>query len=329
MRILVTGATGAVGPTVVAALVAAGHAVRALVRRPPPLGLLPPGVELCYGDITEPATLPAAVADCDGVVHGAALLHIVNPSPALQADYERINVGGTANILAAAQAAGVARLVFFSTIAVYGHGRSELLYETTLPHPDTIYGATKLAAETLVLAAQRADGEALGVVLRLAAVYGVRIKGNYQRLVEALARGRFVPLGRGANRRTLVYDQDVATATLLALQQPTAAGRVYNVTDGHVHTLREIMTAICHALGRQPPRLYIPVLPVRWLVAWLEGGLALVGRSAPIGRVTLAKYLEEMMVDGTCLQQELGFTPRYTLAAGWQAVVQETRENLS
>ena len=215
MRVLVTGATGAVGPTVVTTLVAAGYTVRALVRTAPPVGLLPAGVELAYGDITEPATLTPAMADCTGVVHGAALLHIVNPSPALRSEYERINVAGTANVLAAAQAAGVARVVFFSTIAVYGHGCSHYLTEATPPHPDSPYGATKLAAEQLVLAARRVDGQPLGVVLRLAAVYGARVKGNYHRLLHALRRRRFLPIGRGANRRTLIYDRDVAAAALL------------------------------------------------------------------------------------------------------------------
>lgn len=323
MQILVTGATGAVGPAVTGALVAAGHEVRALVRTPPPAGLLPAAVELVRGDITEPATLQPAMSGCDGVVHMAALLHMANPSPALQATYERVNVTGTANVIAAAQAQGVARLVFFSTIAVYGHGHGATLRETTPPQPDTLYGRTKLAAEGLVLAAQRADGAALGVVLRLAAVYGAQVKGNYQRLLTALARGRFLPIGRGANRRTLVYDHDVAAAALLALREPAAAGRVYNVTDGSVHTLQEIVGAICQALGRRPPRVYLPVAPVRLLVALLEDGLALLGRSAPVGRATLAKYLEEMVVDGSRLQQELGFTPRYSLAAGWQAIVQQ------
>lgn len=323
MQVLVTGATGAVGPVVVEALLAAGHQVRALVRTAPPAGLLPAAVELVPGDITEPATVQAAMTGCDGVVHMAALLHINDPAPALHAASERVNVTGTANVLAAAQAQGVARLVFFSTIAVYGHGHGATLRETTPPQPDTLYGRTKLAAEELVLAARRADGAALGVVLRLAAVYGAHVKGNYQRLLTALARGRFLPIGRGANRRTLVYDQDVASATLLALREPTAAGRVYNVTDGTVHTLQEIVGAICQALGRRPPRFYLPVAPVRLVVALVEDGLALLGRSTPVSRATLAKYLEEMVVDGSRLQQELGFTPRYTLTAGWQAIVHQ------
>ena len=319
--IFVTGATGAVGPVVVEALVAAGYGVRALVRQTPPAGLLPATVEVVIGDLQDPVALAAAMAGCTAVVHMAGLLHIVNPPPSLQAAYEQVNVTGTAHVLAAAQAQGIARVVFFSTIAVYGDGGPHLITETTPPQPTSLYGASKLAAEALVLQAQQADGVALGVVLRLAAVYGTRVKGNYARLLTALARGRFLPLGRGANVRTLVYDRDVAAATLLALQAPSAAGRIYNVTDGTVHTLHAIIVAICDALGRRPPRLYLPIAPLRLLVGLLEDTFALVGRPAPLGRATVAKYLEEIRVDGSRLQQELGFAPRYTLAAGWAEIV--------
>ena len=319
--IFVTGATGAVGPAVVEALVAAGYGVRALVRQPPPAGLLPATVKLVTGDLQDRALLSAAMAGCQAVVHMAGLLHIVNPPPTLQAAYEEVNVAGTAHLLTAAQAQGVQRVIFFSTIAVYGDGGPHLITEATPARPTTLYGASKLAAEKLVLEARRADGEALGVVLRLAAVYGTRVKGNYQRLLTALARGRFLPLGRGANARTLVYDRDVAAATLLALQAPAAAGRIYNVTDGTVHTLHEIILAICEALGRRPPRLYLPIAPLRLLAGLLEVTFALVGRQAPIGRATITKYVEEIRVDGSRIQQEVGFTPRYSLAAGWAETV--------
>ncbi|MBX3016127.1 MAG: NAD-dependent epimerase/dehydratase family protein [Caldilineaceae bacterium] len=321
MHIFVTGATGAVGPTVVAALVAAGHTVRALVRTPPPVGLLPPVVELVYGDITAATSLPAAMAGCDGVVHMAALLHIVDPPPALRATYTQVNITGTANLIAAAQAQGVARLVFLSTIAVYGNSQGRGCTETTPPQPDTFYGETKLAAERLVLAALRQDGIPLGTVLRLAAVYGARVKGNYQRLLTALARGRFVPVGRGTNRRTLVHEADVAAAVLLALHHPAAAGQLYNVTDGALHPLHTVVAAICAALHRPPPRFYLPVPPVRLAVGLVEDALALVGRRAPVGRSLLAKYGEEVMVDGSRLAQELGFVPRYDLVQGWQEVI--------
>jgi len=321
----VTGATGALGPSVVHALDAAGYRVRTLALSAPAPGALPPTVELRSGDITERASVQAAMAGVAAVVHMAALLHIVNPPPALRGDYQRVNVEGTAHVVEAARQQGVARLVLFSTIAVYGKGRPTLVNEASPPAPDTFYGATKLAAEEIVLGAQRGDGQPLGVVLRLAAVYGAHVKGNYARLLHALARGRFVPIGAGTNRRTLVYEQDVAAAVLLALRQAAAPGRVYNVTDGQCHTMQTILAAMCAALGRRPPRGGVPVAPVRWAAGLVENSGRLLGRRPPIGRATIDKYSEEVCVDGTRLQTELGFAPQFDLTTGWRLTVEEMR----
>ncbi len=324
-RVLVTGATGAVGPTVVTALQTAGYLVRALVRQRPAPPLWDPAVEYQIGDITDQATVMRAAAGCQRGLHMAALLHINNPAPALRDQYLAVNVEGTANFLAAAQQASFRRVVFFSTIAVYGHGGVQPYTEASLPTPDTLYGQSKLTAERLVLAARRADGAPLGVVLRLAAVYGRRVKGNYARLLAGLRSGRFLPLGRGANRRTLIHEQDVAGAALVALQHPAAAGALYNVTDGSAHSLHDIIITICQALGRRPPRLVLPLSPVRAAVGLLEDGLQRCGVKSPIGRATIDKYSEEMVVDGSRIQRELGFTPAYELASGWRAVVTQSR----
>ena len=117
----------------------------------------------------------------------AALLRIVNPPSELREKYERVNIGGTATVVEAAIKAGVKRVVLFSTIAVYGPSDGRVLNEMSPTHPDTFYAQTKRAAEQIVLNARGADGQPLGTVLRLGAVYGSRIKGNYERLTRALA----------------------------------------------------------------------------------------------------------------------------------------------
>ncbi len=281
-QILVTGATGAVGPRVVASLVEAGYRIRTISLDPPPAGLWPEGVETRIGDITNPSVIQAAMQGIDAVIHLAALLHVVNPPPSLQAEYERINVGGTASVVEAARQAGVGRLVLFSTIAVYGGSAGRILTEDSPPRPDSFYAETKLAAERIVLAAKRADGGPMGTVLRLGAVYGSRIKGNYRRLLIALARGRFVPIGSGSNRRTLVYDKDVGRAAVLAAVHPDAAGRIFNVTDGEIHTMQAIIGILCEALGRVPPRLTLPVGPTRRFAGILEDGARVFGFGHPL-----------------------------------------------
>ena len=326
LHILVTGATGAVGPRVVASLVEAGYEIRTISLDPPPAGLWPEGVETHIGDITNTYVVQAAMQGIDAVIHLAALLHVVNPPPVLQSEYERINVGGTATVVEAARQAGVGRLVLFSTIAVYGGSAGSILTEDSPLHPDSFYAETKLAAERIVLAAKRADGAPMGTVLRLGAIYGSRIKGNYRRLLIALARGRFVPLGQGSNRRTLVYDKDMGRAAVLAAVHPDAAGRVFNVTDGQIHTLEAIIGTLCEALGRVPPRLSLPVSPTRRFAGILEDSARVFGLESPIVRATVDKYTEDVAVDGRRFCVQLGFVPRYDLAAGWREAVAEMRQ---
>jgi nucleoside-diphosphate-sugar epimerase len=211
------------------------------------------------------------------------------------------------------------------TIAVYGDSTGQVLTEETPPHPETIYAKTKMAAEKIVLAAKRPDGQPLGTVLRLGAVYGSRIKGNYERLTHALARHRFIPIGNGLNRRTLVYDKEVGRAAALAVSHPAAAGRVFNVTDGEFHTLNEIIESICSALGRKPPRLSLPVGPTRIVAELIEKGANTIGIKFPVTRETVDKYTEDIAVDGSLIQQELGFIPQYDLRAGWEETIREMR----
>ncbi|RJQ25934.1 NAD-dependent epimerase/dehydratase family protein [Candidatus Parcubacteria bacterium] len=323
--VLVTGATGTIGPRVVRYLHQAGYQIRAFSVDAPTTGIFPPDVEVVIGDVTDKSSVESAMQGVDAVVHMAALLHIVNPPLEMREKYEQVNVGGTATVVEAAIKAGVKRVVLFSTIAVYGVSPSSILHEQSAANPDTFYAQTKLAAERIVLNAKRKDGQSLGCVLRLGAVYGSRIKGNYERLTNALARNRFIPIGSGLNRRTLVYDKDVGQAAVLAVYHPAAAGRVFNVTDGGFHTLNEIIESICSALGRKPPRLSLPVCPTRTLIELIEKGSRTIGLKSPVTPEMVDKYTEDIAVDGSLIQKELGFVPQYDLKTGWEETIREMR----
>lgn len=312
---LVTGATGAIGPRVVAAL-STTYNLRTFSRRPAGSGCFDPAVTSLVGDVTDAESVRRAARGAEVIVHLAALLHLVDPPAAVRAEYQRVNVGGTAAVIEAAIAEDVSRVVLMSTIAVYGYRAGGHLDEGSPASPETPYGETKLAAEQIALAARRRDGAPLSTVLRSAAVYGPRVKGNYQRLVHALARRRFVPVGPGDNRRTLIFEEDLASATALAARHESAAGRVYNVSDGTVHPLREIIAAICAALGRRPPGWHVPIGPVRAAVR----AASLVKPGLPR---MLDKYLEEVAVDASRIQAELGFRPRIGLIEGWKATIAE------
>lgn len=314
---LVTGATGAVGPALVRRLAKSGYRVRTLSRRRPGPGMLPAGVECMTGEITDRELLREAAADMDLVFHLAALLHVNNPPPSMQQEYERINVEGTRRLVQAADEAGCRRVVFFSTINVYGPTPPGQLFDEGAPlRPADAYAVSKVRGEEIVLSGTSA------VVLRLAAVYGPRMKGNYRRMAGALRRRLFLPVGSGENRRTLIYDEDAAAAALAAAVHPAAPGKIYNVTDGGVHTLRGIIAAICAALNRRYPLISLPYPAVLAGSGMVEDLARLCRVRAPLNRALVQKLVEESAASGERLRRELGFRSEYDLERGWQKAVQ-------
>ncbi len=219
-----------------------------------------PPAECITGDLADEAALRKGTAGAEVVFHLAAKLHGASEAEQDLLEYTRVNVEGTRRVLEAARAEGVRRVVFFSTIAVYGPGApGRVFLEDGTVAPATPYPRTKLEAEKLVLDYAGPGGQgSRGVVLRLAAVYGPHMKGNYPRLVRAIQRGRFVRIGDGQNRRTLIHEQDAARAAVLAAEHPEAGGKIFNVTDGAVHTLNEILAAIAAASGRRVPKWGVP-----------------------------------------------------------------------
>ena len=313
--LLVTGDTGSLGPVIVRGLRDAGCRVRAL-RRAAARPTCAEVDEVLLGNVNDVTTVRQAVDGVAAIVHMAAMLHVNDPAPSLREEYWRVNVEGTRLLAEAAAQAGVGRFVYLSTICVYGESEpGEIFDEQSPTRCETWYAETKREGERVVLATLPA------VVLRLAAVYGPQMKGNYVRLAQALKRNRFLYVGSGLNRRTLVFDEDVAGAIKLSLAQPTALGKTYNVTDGAIHTFREIVEAICLASGRRPPRWHIPVGLVRCMAGAAEDAARCVRRRSPLTRQLVDKVVEDVAVSSKLIQRELGYRAAIDLAEGWCRVL--------
>jgi len=331
---IVIGATGSAGPELVRLLVTKGYSVRAIARAAPSPHLLPPEVQLCLGDILDPAFLRRSLMDARYVFHLAAKLHVVSPTVEMKAEYCKVNVEATQNIVNVCRNYKVEHLVYFSTVNVYGHAGcisraapghlqqeaphdNGIVDEDTIPRPCGIYAETKRQGEEVVV-----NGTAPGqhatraTVLRFGTIYGPHMKGNFVRLVRALAHGRFILVGNGANRRTVIYEEDAARAACLAAEHPGSTQRTYNVSDGKIHTVSEILSAICSALGRRPPRAFVPASTAKVAAHIGDMLLLLLGRPAQL-RSTVEKLIEDMAVRSERIQRELGFTPRVNLQQGW------------
>jgi UDP-glucose 4-epimerase len=312
-----------IGVALTESLLAQGWHVVVVVRHQPPPNLSSVhSPQVLVGDLADTETLKIATRGVQAVFHLAAKLHINAPSPEERADYYRTNVDGTRNLIEAARTNKVPHFVFFSSVNVYGpsrHRRNLPFTEHDPVEPTSFYTETKIAAEHLVF-------EGLGnaaTVLRIAAVYGPGMKGNYLRLLRMLKGGLFVAVGDQRNRRSLVYIADVVQAALLAAQSPVAGGKTYNVTDGYIHSLRDIVHAISQAVGRKPIMIPVPATPLRYALHLTAITAQRFGFHVPFGAEIVDRLVEDIAVNGDLIQHELGFRPQYSLTRGWTQTIQE------
>ncbi len=255
--ILVTGGGGFIGRHVVRRLVeASSSSVRAFdFRFGDEFGESFPEVEAVHGDLLDEADLAAALEGVDTVAHLASK-HVDTDG----SGFERVNVDGTRALCRAAAAAGASRVIYLSSVGVYGHGAHSGADETTPLDPDTPFSRSKAAAEKIVLDHSR-SGDFRGIVLRHRFVYGDGDQAVIPRLVKAAKSYPFW-LSGGRARMSLVWASDLAEV-IRRLAGPDAVAvdaedPVYHVTDGRPVSYRQVVTTICQAFDYRPPRFSVP-----------------------------------------------------------------------
>jgi UDP-glucose 4-epimerase len=256
MKVLVTGGAGFIGSHLVDALQARGDEVRVLddlstgCREN-----LPEGVRLEVGSVADPDAVAAAVEGCELVFHLAAVASVQRTVEA-PLDTHAVNLGGTLNVLEAARAAGVRRVVFAGSAAVYGDNPALPLRESEKPRPLSPYAIEKLGSEQYMRVWSQLYGLET-VTLRFFNVFGPRqdpsspYSGVISIFLDRLRAGRPVTFyGDGGQTRDFVYVADVVQANLLAASVPAADGGVFNVARGQETTIRKLHDTLRALVGR-------------------------------------------------------------------------------
>lgn len=260
MRVLVTGAGGYVGRAVVSALSTAGHEVAALVHHPD--GEIPGAAAEYVADIGAARELDRALRGAEAVCHLAGLTR-ARDSWTEAARYFEVNAGGTATLLRAMEAAGVGRLVFASTGAIYGSPDRQPMGEELPDDPPHPYAASKAAAEA-VIGWQARTVSLAATVLRLFNAAG-GIDPDSTRIVPRVlaAAGGGTPLevnGDGSAVRDYLHIADAADAFLAAVEHRQRGGTVerYNIGSGHGASVLDVVAAAEQATGKHVQVVHKP-----------------------------------------------------------------------
>ena len=258
MKVFVTGGTGFIGGTVARQLRERGDDVVCLVRNPGKAGRLTElGCQLVSGDLGDSAAIRAGMDGCDAVVHAAAMYEVGIPAKQRPAMWEA-NVAGTENVLKAAGEAGVAKLVYVSTVGIFGNTHRQVVDETYEPPGKeftSYYEETKLEAHRV---AKRMIEDGLpGVIVQPGGVYGPGDTSQVADLLVEFFAGKLVLMPFPEFGLCLTHVDDIAAGILLALDKGRV-GETY-VLSGPVTTMREAIETVAAATGRKAPRHAMPV----------------------------------------------------------------------
>jgi nucleoside-diphosphate-sugar epimerase len=323
-RCLVTGATGFVGRALVDRLRTSGAFVRGLARSPRNAAGIAAD-EVVVADLGRTPLEPALLHGIDTVYHLAAKTHDLTEGPGAEAEYFRTNVEGTERLLACARGQAVRRVVFASSVKAVDEGGSIEVDERIAPRPVTAYGRSKLAAEDLVRSAAARDGFE-SVCLRFPIIYGPGQRGNLQRMIAAVARGRFPPPPQTQNRRSMLHVDNAVEALLLAGHHPAAAGQVYFVTDSRPYSTREVYDAIRAALGRRPVRWHVPAWMFQLVASAGDLARRTTGRRVGFDSEALWKLLGSAAYDSSRITRELGYQPIRDLPGSLPEIVASLKD---
>ncbi len=304
MRAFVTGGTGLVGRHVAEALLAAGWEVVVLAREPARAwDLESRGARILPGDVTRP-DFAHELAGVDVLFHHAAWFEIgVSDLETMR----RVNVQGTAGVLAAAAQEGVSRVVYTSTAGLYPSSRDRPATEATVPSARTRdpYVVTKLEAHELVR--REMEKGAPITIVAPGAVFGPNDTNQLAQSLALLVRGRLPAIPTRFGLNTWVHAADVAEGHLLAATVGRP-GETYLLGD-RVLSMYEVLDAAARAANVRPTKRRVPMGLVRLVARVSEWNARRKGRTALLSRAALDLSSLDVVVDASKAAKELGWSP--------------------
>jgi dihydroflavonol-4-reductase len=257
VKVFVTGGTGFIGGEVVRQLRARGDDVVCLVRSPEKAKAVTDlGCEIAAGDLGDERAIRAGMEGCDAVIHAAAVYEVGIPASQRPAMKEA-NVGGTERVLGAALALKIPKVVYVSTVGVFGNTHGKVVdesYENPADDFTSCYEQTKWEAHKV---AQRLIGEGLPcVIVQPGGVYGPGDTSSIAVMLNEFLKGRMIAIPFPDLGICLSHVEDIAAGIVLGLDKGRP-GEAY-VISGPVTTVREAIGVVAEISGRKAPKRALP-----------------------------------------------------------------------
>ncbi len=320
---LVTGGSGFVGGHLIARLIEAGWQVRGIGRSAPSRAAVAAlGAEPREADLTDLAALERAMVGVDTVFHVAAHFKLWGP----RRRFNAMNVAGTRNVVAAAERAGVRRIVYVSAAAVV-MGRPEPLHGATEDLPlhrmgFAPYSASKAEAEDLLLAATGSREGFSTVAIRPPFIWGPDMP-VLDDMVKTVKAGQFRWIGDGGQRLSTCHVDNLCQALILAADRGQH-GAAYFVSDGADTTLKAFLTPLLASRGIAPKDRSVP-FGLAWAMAGVMGAawcLLRLRGEPPITRQMLRLIGKDFTIDISRARADLGYAPSLSPEEGLRAMAQ-------
>ncbi len=242
-----------------------------------------------------------------------------------QEEYFGVNEGGTALVTRIAGEFGVKKIIFYSSVAVYGE-RNAPTTDFTSPHPTNDYGASKLAAENVLSQWYAQDESRTVIIIRPALVFGEGNVANMFRLIDQINRGRYFNVGKGENIKSIAYVKNLAEATIYLFTHQECGIHIYNYADQPHLKTSEIGLTIASALGKPKPKS-IPKGLLLMMAKPFDIIIKLSGKDLPISSMRVKKYGTQTFHQAQQVFAD-GFKPRFSTQEGLARMVAWYKESL-
>ncbi|KPJ68661.1 hypothetical protein AMJ44_05865 [candidate division WOR-1 bacterium DG_54_3] len=316
MRILVIGSAGFIGQFLVRKLADANHEIVGLDVNPHPAEIH--NICKCFsGNLCSRHDVMKAAKDVDMVITLAAKHHDFGVS---REEFFKVNETGTQILLDVAGTLSLKKLIFYSTVAVYGT-RAEPSTEEMDPCPDSNYGESKLAGEKLIYNWCDADKSRCVILIRPTVIFGPNNYANVYNLIDVIYKRKFVFVGSGENIKSVAYVENLVDATIFLMNKMNPGIQIYNYSDEPQMSIKEIVDTISKFMPHEVPERKLPLWLATTFGSIFDILARITGHNYPITAARMKKFATTTHHKADKIRS-LGFQQKVDTEEGFRRMVE-------